>query len=174
MVSTLEGSANVPKSTARKHPPTRGSVEERFWRYVEKTDGCWNWTGYLNPHGYGRLNIRKGVDKLAHRVSLAIHRGLELDGWQYGDLVVDHMCRNRACVNPDHLRLVTQRVNATENAVGPAARNIVKTHCPKGHAYDESNTIRVLSRGIPSRQCRTCVSATNKAWKRAHSARAVA
>lgn len=162
----------MTNSSARRHPPKRGTVEERFWRYVEKTDGCWNWTGYLNATGYGRLNIRRGVDRLAHRVSLAIHRGLDLEGWQYGDLVVDHTCRNRACVNPDHLRIVTQKTNALENSVGVAAMNAVKTHCPKGHAYDDANTVWVRSHGNPSRQCRACITVNTREWRRAFRARA--
>lgn len=164
----------MAQATTRRHPPTRGTVEERFWRYVEKSDGCWNWTGMVNATGYGRLGIRRGFTALAHRVSMTIHRGVPLEGWRYGDLVVDHICRNTLCVNPEHLRLVTQRANTLENSVSTAARNIVKTHCPKGHAYDETNTVWVKSRGNPSRQCRACLTVTNREWRRAARARAKA
>lgn len=87
--------------------------EERFWSKVEKTDGCWNWSGRLNDSGYGVFTIG-GKDKFtapAHRWSYELLAGPIPDG-----LDIDHVCRNRACVNPVHLRPATKKQN-TEHQV---------------------------------------------------------
>jgi len=83
---------------------------------------CWVWTGALSSDGYG---IFRMGDKLyrAHRASYILHKGEIPDG-----LHIDHLCRNKVCVNPEHLEAVTQKVN---NARAAAA----KTHCPRGHNY---------------------------------------
>jgi len=69
---------------------------------------------------------------------------------------VDHICRNRLCVRPDHLRVVTPKVNALQNSEGHAASNVLKTHCPRGHPYDDKNTIVRRRAGQVFRVCRTC------------------
>jgi transcription elongation factor Elf1 len=67
-------------------------------------------------------------------------------------MVLDHICRNRACVNPGHLRVVTPKQNVLENSLGRTAINKCKTHCPKGHPFDDENTFRAGTQ----RQCREC------------------
>ncbi len=122
---------------------------ERFWSKVDKTATCWLWTGNLS-FGYGTFPIRsngKPRHLRAHRVSFLLG-GLEIpDG-----LVLDHLCRVLNCVNPEHLRAVTNRVNVLAG-IGPSALNAAKTHCPQGHAYDVGNT-RIGSKG--DRKCRAC------------------
>lgn len=87
--------------------PIRKAVDDplRFWDKVDKTPGCWNWTAYRGADGYGRFMINR-VPRLAHRVSYELANALLPP-----DLEVDHMCHNRACVNPDHLRLATRSLN---------------------------------------------------------------
>lgn len=78
-------------------------------------------------------------------------------------MLIDHICRNRACCNTDHLRIVTPRVNAIENSVGPTAINAAKTHCVHGHEFTRANTLlRKHGRG-----CRTChqINARNRRAK---------
>lgn len=80
----------------------------RFWSKVEKTDGCWNWTASRTRDGYGQFYM-DGYHNCAHRVAFQLAGG-NLDG----GLFVDHICHNRSCVNPDHLRAVTQK-QSSEN-----------------------------------------------------------
>lgn len=88
------------------------SREERFWEKVDKRgdDECWNWTASLAMNGYGALGT-DGRSERAHRVSYEIHNGPIPEG-----AVIDHQCRNKACVNPKHLLLGTQSEN-TQNVV---------------------------------------------------------
>lgn len=93
------------------------TLEERFWAKVDKTEGCWNWTGAHGEQGHGQIftHGRSGTTP-AHRVSYEMHVGPIPEG-----LVVDHMCHNPPCVNPAHLRLATVKQNI-ENRQG-AQRN---------------------------------------------------
>ena len=123
------------------------SAETRFWAKVEKTDTCWLWTGSKKPTGYGLLWLDKTKSLAAHRFAYQLFKGPLQEG-----LVIDHLCRNPSCVNPDHLEQVTQRINNLRATTGFAFRNATRTHCPKGHAYDEANT-QIYS---GSRNCKTC------------------
>lgn len=109
------------------------NLEDRFWQKIEKIpfDDCWHWIGTVQ-YGYGIIREEKhGPSLKAHRVSLVIH-GIKL----INGLVVDHICRNKLCVNPKHLRQVTHRINSIENSIGPPALNNTKTHCLNGHLMD--------------------------------------
>ena len=94
----------------------------RFWTKVEKRSPmeCWHWLGYVGQNGYGQFGIRTGgktVARTAHRVAYLLARGdfpVEYS--------IDHMCHNRRCVNPAHLRAIPQKNNC-ENHSGPTARN---------------------------------------------------
>lgn len=112
---------------------------------VDPVTGCHNWTGAKNPKGYGRMKVG-GRLLLPHRVAYEAARGSIPDG-----LVIDHLCRNPACCNPDHMEVVTQAENVRRGRSG--ARQAERTHCPQGHPYDDANTYIAPS---GDRQCRTC------------------
>lgn len=128
-----------------KPPETPERMQERFWSRVEKTATCWLWQG-TRRDGYGQFSIANKRHQ-AHRLTYQWLVGPIPDGLQ-----IDHLCRVRACVNPEHLEAVTQRENLLRGE-GPSARAATVTHCPQGHAYDEANTY-VCPKG--TRNCRTC------------------
>jgi hypothetical protein len=123
------------------------SAEERFWKRIDKTDTCWLWRPPLTPAGYGQFFPTKGTRMLAHRFAYELLVGPIPQG-----LTLDHLCRVRNCVNPEHLEPVTIGVNGRRGN-SPWAINARKTHCPKGHEYDEANTY-VSPQG--RRLCRAC------------------
>ncbi len=146
-------------------------LEVRFWEKVDKRgpDECWPWKGSMHGDGYGQIWM-DGKVRRAHRASLRIH-GMEPPAYESGSsrtLVVDHVCGNRGCVNPRHLRVVDVRTNAVENNRGVWARNAAKTHCPHGHPYSPENTALVKTKrrinrhgnykpqNHPGRMCLTC------------------
>lgn len=141
-----------------------GTLESRFWAKVEgggpgKPDECWNWIGSKNSWGYGQIMTdAKTILEVAHRVVYRV-MGLPLPPpWRVGGPVLDHTCRNRACVNPAHHRLVSPRVNALENNTSPIARNAARVECFKGHPFTPENTAIITSgpRKKPTRVCLTC------------------
>lgn len=88
-----------------------GDPRKRFWTQVSKSESCWFWTGNLTQDGYGVWRCNAKVHR-AHRYSYEISVGEIPDGMQ-----IDHTCHNRSCVNPNHLRLATNKQNR-ENLIG--------------------------------------------------------
>lgn len=126
-----------------RDPDTLMEFEDRA--FPEPMSGCWIWVGEWVTRGYGRF---KG-DK-AYHFSYRKWKG-EIP---YG-MVIDHLCRNTSCVNPDHLEAVTSKEN-TLRGIGPTAQNAVKTHCHRGHEFTPENT-RIRVRGTDvRRECRQC------------------
>lgn len=107
------------------------SLISRLNEYVAEdgTSDCWTWTGPLR-NGYGRIRTCEGLET-AHRVSYALFTGPIPPG-----LDLDHLCRNRACINPDHLEPVTRRESIRRSPIHGAAT----AHCVKGHEYTEATT----------------------------------
>jgi hypothetical protein len=139
---------STPTFTAKFLETTRvlemATKMEMFWNQVDlgiNPGDCWNWLGRKNAKGYGQFGQRR-----AHRISYDLTIGSIPDGLQ-----LDHLCRNRACVNPAHLEPVTCRENLLRG-FGITAQNAAKTHCPQGHEYTPGNTETRYGR----RYCRTC------------------
>jgi hypothetical protein len=122
---------------------------DRFMSHVDTNapDGCWNWTGSVRD-GYGQFCVERTKPVGAHRVSMLLFRGLAI---RLGRAMnVDHLCRNRRCVNPDHLEYVTFTENI-RRAFRDNGRGM-GTHCRKGHEYTEANTHWYRDH----RYCRAC------------------
>jgi len=137
-----------------------GSLEPTPLHWLERTDArydkpsedeCWIWTGPVDKDGYGRTYAgkrnRKNKSMMAHRAMHELYIGqIPLN------LTVDHLCRNRACGNPKHLRILTLMENSKDNGFA------TKTHCPHGHEYTVENTgYGKRKNGALQRKCRTCI-----------------
>lgn len=133
-------------------------TEARFWSFVQKSTCCWNWTG-AQSRGYGHFRAN-GCTVGAHRFSYELHVGPIPDG-----LELDHLCRNRACVNPAHLEAVTHRVNLLRSN-GVVAKHANQTHCENGHPFNEKNTYRRPDGS--SRDCRKCRAEAVARWRSRH------
>lgn len=110
---------------------------------------CILWGGTIKSNGYGRLSSHGKVYS-AHRFVYEKTRGPIPDG-----LTLDHLCRNKLCVNPDHLEPVTLRVNILRSN-GFAAKNAAKSHCAHGHELSGRNLILRARNGRTERNCRKC------------------
>lgn len=151
-------SANCPYcrkhyERARKHGDPNFSMQDRTpiqerWksRYViDPTTGCWNWTGTIS-RGYGYIR-GNSVNYMAHRVAWESASGRPIAAGHE----IDHLCRNKSCVNPDHLDEVTHTVNMERIPKKPQI-----THCKHGHKFTPKNTAVCRSKGRDIRRCVTC------------------
>ncbi|UYL87860.1 HNH endonuclease [Gordonia phage Malisha] len=169
MTCVIEGCSNKAQSRSMCHKhyrrflvhgtATRGSVRdlspaERFALKHRVDDrGCWIWQA-ATQQGYGVFWLN-GKQHKAHRVSYEMHRGPIPN-----DLQLDHLCRVRACVNPDHLDPVTPRVN-TLRSFGVTALRARQTHCIHGHEFTAENTYVYAGR---KRGCLTCRRKRSRDW----------
>lgn len=141
-------------------PFTPRTPEERFWSFVEKSDGCWLWRGGRRGTGtYGGFWHSPARGTLgAHRFAYEMAHGSPVPE----GLTIDHLCRTPLCVRASHLEAVTPRVNVLRGDTVTAA-NAQKTHCYRGHPFDEENTVYTTD---GRRNCRTCRRARHKAKRK--------
>lgn len=119
----------------------------------EPNSGCWLWLAALDIGGYGKFSTNRRSMQ-AHRIGWNLYRGPIPPG-----MMLDHMCRTRSCVNPDHMRIVTPFENSVENSLGPSALNYQKTHCTHGHPFSGENLKVYANPKLPGRfyrYCRAC------------------
>lgn len=140
----------------------RGTPAERFWAKVQVGDDCWEWTASFGSHGYGSFWPGKDADGknlpmvTAPRYAYELLVGAVPEGLQ-----IDHLCRNRRCVRPAHLEVVTPGENVRRGLAGSLV-----THCPQGHEYTPANTARQANRsGGMSRVCRQCHRERQRAYQ---------
>lgn len=146
-----------------KRPELYMPLLERLENATTKTPGsgpwmnCWLFTGQLNKDGYGKLRLpySKRLYRFAHRIAYESVKGPIPD-----DLEIDHLCRVRNCVNPDHLEPVTHLENMRR--ARPWHYSTAKTHCHRGHPYSEENTYLHAGR----RTCIICRTERKRAWNR--------
>lgn len=132
---------------------------DRFISYTAPSSigDCINWTGIKTKDGYGRFYL-KGKLIRAHRWIYEFYKGKIPK-----PLEIDHLCKNRACVNLNHLEVVTHRENIFRSDINPMVLNSRKTHCIYGHEFTSENT---YIRTDGSRKCRICIRRMNSERKK--------
>lgn len=136
-------------------PTERISFPKRLALFADRPDECWDWPGHTTHDGYGRTHVGNGK-KYGRRVATHRHAYELLVGPIPTGMHLDHLCRNRRCMNPRHLQPVLPGEN---NARGdsPSATNARKTHCVHGHPLTPDNVYIGRTRGrTPERRCKTC------------------
>lgn len=139
----------------------RWEKSELLRRTALAEDGCWNWTGTVDRGGYGHLSIGAKYVQ-AHRFAYSLFVGPIAAG-----MTIDHLCKNRRCVNPDHLEVISLRENVLRSD-GPCALNARKTECKNGHPLSGDNLRVLYENGRRRRRCIACARAAQAAFKIRH------
>lgn len=140
------------------------SLRQRFdEKFVIDPSGCWVWIGACDTLGYGHIaapehNRNGGKLGRAHRVAWALYKGPIPEG-----LVIDHLCKNRFCVNPEHLEPVTFKENL-DRSDSASTLEAKKTQCLRGHSLSGSN-IYETKKGRVCRQCSNMRKHKHRAYK---------
>jgi hypothetical protein len=150
-------------------PDVRRRIIANLEKHSERSGECLLWTGRTSSDGYSRLWLTvdgRALSINAYRAAWIVHRGIIPEG-----LVLDHLCRNRLCINLDHLEIVTNRTNLLRG-VNQVAENASKTHCKHGHELTGDN-LRMRKNGS-GRECLTCKKEFHRIYgrKRTEKARA--
>jgi hypothetical protein len=138
-----------------KQPPFYCSPLEKFNFYVNKTAGCWYWNAYIDPDGYSSISI-ENKSRRASRVSYELFRGPIPKGMH-----IDHLCRNRECVNPDHLEAVTPKENLHRGLKG--RMHVPVTQCKRGHPYAEH---AIVNPKTGKKVCKICMNDARRPRRR--------
>ena len=129
-------------------------LEDRILSKINKTDTCWLWTAAINANGYARIGVKvdgKWTTKNAHRYIYKLLVGDIPD-----DMVCDHLCRVKHCVNPAHIEIVTDEENLLRGSKNGPIFNKFKTHCKQGHEYTPENTYIRKTYRKGRRECKKC------------------
>lgn len=158
----------------KKTGPKPIAPSVRFWKMVDTSggpDACWPWMGWTSKWGYGGFGLSYGNSVVSHRFAYTdavgpIPEGLDIDHrcHETDTCAGGVTCPHRRCCNPRHLQPATRSENLRRSAAnfgkdtGGGERQKAKTHCPKGHPYDEANTryYTWARNGVTYRACRTC------------------
>ena len=145
--------ANI--STSVKGQPSNLA---RFLKYVvkNKETGCWEWTGSIMSAGYGQFSTGRLRNNRAHRWFY-----IQMRGTIPGNAYLDHLCRNKICVNPDHLEPASAQTNVLRG-ISPPAVNAKKQTCKRGHTLTPANTWK-SKQGY--RQCRICMAIRRRLYQ---------
>lgn len=156
--SLVSGAALLSLEPKLKRPKLTVKEADALEKILSKTTlsdtGCWEWGGYINPQGYGSFYFEKKswpTHRIAYRFLVQVPKR---------SLVIDHLCRNRKCLNPHHLEQVTTRENILRG-VGWTAVQARKTECNLGHPFTPENT-RIRRTG--SRRCLECQRNFHRKW----------
>lgn len=148
---------------AKDVPVLTGIEIDRFLSKIKRTNSCWLWEGRPN-RGYGWFCVRREGERpanqlhRAHRVAFVLYKGAP----PKSPYILDHICSNRICVNPEHLRVVSPQENLLSSLNTHAGKNARKGFCSRGHPFSGRNLrVKHLSNGYTERVCRTCM----KLWQ---------
>lgn len=144
------------------NPNSKTTIHERLMSKVKYVEGCWEFrSGWRPVGGGGALGIwqsdtGKTISKTAYRISYKLFKGDIPEG-----KVIDHLCRNRACINPDHLEVVTQAENVSRSSIQISSINKGKTECLNGHPFNIDNTYIYKTRRV----CKKCACERTNRYK---------
>jgi len=138
----------VKMKTGPKSRPLFDRFEEKYIPVTET--GCWLWDGYVKPNGYASMYVNEsGTKEYAHRISYELYNGEIPEG-----KIIDHLCRVRSCVNPNHLEVVTHAINSQRSPIMGNPQKKYATHCIRGHLLSGENLY--ISPKSKKRGCRIC------------------